>query len=131
MLAHGPVQCGKTHATGTPFFAWCALHWEGQDIGMSAPTWGQLEAQVMPYAQAVGDIVGGWQRKGPRKWVMPSCVGKANSFWPLVGDDARAERRAQGLLVRWLIVDEATLLPDSLLHTLLDRLTLNRALERS
>ena len=31
---------------------------------------------------------------------MPSCVGKPNKFWPLVGDDARAERTGQGLLVR-------------------------------
>ena len=54
---------------------------------------------------------------------MPSCTGKPNSFWPLVGDDARAERRARGYSFAALMVDEATLLPDSLLHTLLDRLS--------
>ena len=65
VLAHGPVQCGKTHAAGSAFFAWVALHWEGQDIGLSAPTWGQLEAQVFPYAQAIGDMMGGWSKAGP------------------------------------------------------------------
>ena len=77
----------------------------------------------MPYAQSVGDVLGGWAKKGPRKWVMPSCTGKPNIFWPVVGDDARAERRARGYRFAALLVDEATLLPDSLLHTLLDRLS--------
>ena len=61
--------------------------------------------------------LGGWKRKGPRrKWVMPSMRrASRTSFWPVVGDDAVARRgSARGYSVRCaLIVDEATLLPDS------------------
>ena len=90
VLAHGPVQCGKTHAACTAFFGWVALHWEGQDIGLSAPTWGQLEAQVMPYAQAVGDVMGGWGRKGP------TSVGDAVVHRQAEQILARGRRRREG-----------------------------------
>ena len=49
VLAHGPVQCGKTHAACTAFFGWVALHWEGQDIGL-------IGSDVGP-ARGAGDAV--------------------------------------------------------------------------
>ena len=92
---------------------------------MSSPDVGPARGERVPARGGYRRDYGRLGKEGTTQmYLMPSCVGKPNEFWPLVGDDRRAERRARGYSFAALIVDESTLLPDALLHTLLDRMSI-------
>ena len=117
----GPVQAGKTRAAVFGLLRWLTLHHQGEDVILCTRTARQMQGSILKMAAEFARLIGAsWRRRG-EGWEIGSQGGAPNRLYPVYASDESAESRARSYSAIGALVDEATLLPQSVVTTIADR----------
>ena len=122
LIAPGPTQSGKSFAGLWTLFTWAARYWSGYEFGLFCRSQLQMDSVLKKHAKAWAAHTGlGWERQEDH-YLMGSAHGHmANKWYTALGVDKNSEGRVRGMTLAGSWTDEATLLPESFITTVMDR----------
>ena len=127
IVVHGPIRSGKTYAAAAAWVAWCAQWAPGQTVGLVGHTQQQIDRVMAPACREIAEHVGlSWTRAGVG-WELATASWDGSppaTVVPLVAGDRGSETRARGFTFATAWLDEAAAMPETTVHTVLDRCSL-------
>lgn len=132
IIIPGPTQSGKSISAVTAFMNYTSQY-AGMEFIIGSHSQRQLEAAVLSTMHRWSDATGCKIRGTGEHMLVESRTTRVpnpapNTFWPILGSNAAAEKRARGFPgVKAGLIDEATLWPEGAINQVIARCSAPRS----
>ena len=127
LICDGAVRSGKTLCMGLSFFCWAMRTYRGQSFGLCGKTVTALRRNLLnTLAPVLKELGFQWEEKVSQNKIIVRFGGGENTFYLFGGKDEGSAALIQGITLAGVLLDEAALMPLSLIH--ISTLTLPRPL---